>query len=368
MNKTLPRNIRKICLVFLVQESFDCVTHFEKAFRENKFDVEIIKIPLRWRFDRKYVKELKALLIEKSQSHFVFFSPQSTELFLIDADFEVVYSAYRSWFNANRMRVIPHLWAPAMPGVSIEGLRWTSKPSLRIGFMGRTYANYWLTKIILKFPKCFKHWLLRGSFLKYPSVVALLNEFGGFFTKAIGTFARVEVLRTLRAKIYEYQNVDLDIVENEKFHGTEQELAAYMQHLDRNTYIVCPRGSENFSYRIYEALGHGRIPVIIDTDMVLPKEIDWDSVSVRVPYQSLDKIYDLIIADYHSHSEKEFLERQQVALSTMAELKSMRWIKKLSSEVSTIVSAVDGFRVEQPVADVVQPKSQQASSLSTPLE
>jgi hypothetical protein len=53
------------------------------------------------------------------------------------------------------------------------------------------------------------------------------------------------------------------------------------------TYVVCPRGTENYSFRIYEALGRGKIPVIIDTDMVLPKEIDWDHLSIRIPYESL---------------------------------------------------------------------------------
>ena len=330
--------MRRICLVFLVHESFDCVTHFERAFQEVNFDVELLKIPFRWRFDRKYVNELKALLAEKSRNQFVFFSPQSTELFLREADFTIVYSAYRNWFNHENMRVIPHLWTPAKPRVPIDELRWANKPPIRIGFMGRTYANNWQTKIISKTPMRLKHWLLKGSFLRYPGVIALLNEYCGFATKAINTFPRLEVLRLMQEKKNEFQDVELDIIES-GFHGADHELSAYMAHLERNTYIVCPRGSENYSYRMYEALSHGRIPVIIDTDIVLPNEIPWDRLSVRIPYKAIGEFYKYILHDHNSHSKQEFLERQKEAFTVMAELQTMHWIKKFAQESKTLIGA-----------------------------
>ena len=71
----------------------------------------------------------------------------------------------------------------------------------------------------------------------------------------------------------------------------------YSRHLERNTYVVCPRGTENYSFRIYEALNFGRIPVIIDTDIVLPQQIDWQQSAIVVPYGSLERIYDIILND-----------------------------------------------------------------------
>ena len=73
--------------------------------------------------------------------------------------------------------------------------------------------------------------------------------------------------------------------------------------------------------------------MIIDTDMVLPNEVDWDRVSISVPYKNIDRIYDLILADYHSRSKQEFIERQQAAFSTMKQLKSMQWLTDLLREV-----------------------------------
>jgi hypothetical protein len=103
--------------------------------------------------------------------------------------------------------------------------------------------------------------------------------------------------------------------------------------LQRNTYIVCPRGTENYSFRIYEALNSGRIPVIIDTDIVLPEQIDWRRLAIVVPYDSLKRIYDIILNDYELRSTEEFLERQQKAFSTMLSLRTMSWVTDVADKL-----------------------------------
>jgi hypothetical protein len=47
-------------------------------------------------------------------------------------------------------------------------------------------------------------------------------------------------------------------------------------------FVFCPRGTGNFSIRFYETLYYGRIPIIIDTDIVLPFSdlINWDEIIV----------------------------------------------------------------------------------------
>ena len=42
----------------------------------------------------------------------------------------------------------------------------------------------------------------------------------------------------------------------------------YIKNMQNSDYIVCTRGSGNFSYRLYETLSMGRIPLFIDTDCV----------------------------------------------------------------------------------------------------
>ena len=61
---------------------------------------------------------------------------------------------------------------------------------------------------------------------------------------------------------------------------------------------------------------------------------------MTVPYERLDKIYDVILRDYNSRSGPEFVARQQQAISIMAELRSMRWVRDLANEVESVIESV----------------------------
>ena len=52
--------------------------------------------------------------------------------------------------------------------------------------------------------------------------------------------------------------------------------------LHRNIFSFCPRGRGNYSFRFYETLRAGRIPVLVDSDQVFPCEdlIDWKDIVI----------------------------------------------------------------------------------------
>jgi hypothetical protein len=326
--------MRKICLVCLVHESFDIANIIKTALAELQVDVELIKVP-HFSFsdltsDR--LLRLKKLLQLKALDQFVIFFPDTTELFLQEADFMLVYSAYRSWFSPKKMRVIPHLWTPVGLPAKVDDLTWKEKPPLRIGFMGRLHGTSRLASFILKVPNRLKKWLLQGNHLRHANLIAQLNELGISILN-VNTFPRIEAFQILLEK-----SQDRDIAADlEIFGGTEQEICEYKNHLKKNTYIICARGSENYSFRLYETLNYGRIPVIVDTEMVLPKEINWDRLSIVVPYngyKSLEGIYDAILRDYESRSANEFFQRQREAFSAMTELRTMRWVRGLAKDIA----------------------------------
>ena len=193
--------MQKLYLVFLVTENFDCSPVFEQAFKEVGFSVETVRVPFRaiHLLDREYVNELRALLKEKSRDGFLIFSPQSTELHLEEPDFAIVYSAYRSWFDERKMRVIPHLWTPIQPPQNVDYLTWTSKPPLRVGFMGRDYTNSRFANFVSKLPSRLKQWLLRGFYLRHVGLMIGMNRCG-ISAGAINTFARIETMRRSQSK------------------------------------------------------------------------------------------------------------------------------------------------------------------------
>lgn len=64
----------------------------------------------------------------------------------------------------------------------------------------------------------------------------------------------------------------------------------FVRNLGETDYTLCARGKGNFSYRFYEALSAGRIPVFVNTDCVLPFEgrIDWKRHVVWLEERELD--------------------------------------------------------------------------------
>jgi hypothetical protein len=61
----------------------------------------------------------------------------------------------------------------------------------------------------------------------------------------------------------------------------DERRARYKDILGRSRFILCPRGKGTSSFRIYEALSIGRIPVIISDEWVPPKGPAWETFSLR---------------------------------------------------------------------------------------
>jgi hypothetical protein len=89
---------------------------------------------------------------------------------------------------------------------------------------------------------------------------------------------------------------------------------AYVQNMLESDYVLCVRGIGNFSYRLYETLCMGRIPVFVDTNCVLPLDFDieWRDYCVWVGESNIDRIGDRVLEFHESLSDAEFEERQRV--------------------------------------------------------
>lgn len=97
------------------------------------------------------------------------------------------------------------------------------------------------------------------------------------------------------------KNIDFEIQKDFYFGDTSKMSTSktrqdYYSNLSRNQFTLCIRGGGNFSYRFYEALSFGRIPVLIDTDIVLPFQniINWNNHIVKIPIEEIDSIEDII--------------------------------------------------------------------------
>jgi Exostosin family len=104
---------------------------------------------------------------------------------------------------------------------------------------------------------------------------------------------------------------------NDVLHHTEKlTLSQRQQFVDNmlnSDYILCTRGGGNFSYRFYESLSCGRIPVLINTDCELPFEqwIDWKRYCVWVEEADLPYLGDRI-REFHARLTPQQFQDLQI--------------------------------------------------------
>jgi hypothetical protein len=85
----------------------------------------------------------------------------------------------------------------------------------------------------------------------------------------------------------------------------------YIDNITNSDFVLCCRGAGNFSYRLYETLSCGRIPIIIDTDCVYPcdDKINWSSISIFVT--DLTNLNNQINTFWSTITENEYIELQK---------------------------------------------------------
>ena len=88
----------------------------------------------------------------------------------------------------------------------------------------------------------------------------------------------------------------------------------YWNNMLSAPFILCVRGNGNFSVRFYETLALGRIPILFDTDCVLPldNEIDWRKHCLIVKNTNLNKAVKSIEVLIKEMNDDEILNLQMI--------------------------------------------------------
>lgn len=87
----------------------------------------------------------------------------------------------------------------------------------------------------------------------------------------------------------------------------------YIDTIKNSDFTLAPKGDGNFSVRFYEALSLGRIPLLIDTECILPleDEIKYDDFILRITERDLPHIADKL-ADYYANlSPEAYIQKQK---------------------------------------------------------
>jgi hypothetical protein len=92
---------------------------------------------------------------------------------------------------------------------------------------------------------------------------------------------------------------------------------AFVDNIRDTDYTYCVRGGGNFSYRIYQTMMSGRIPVLVNTDCVLPYDfhLKWKGLIPIVEKKDIENIAEVIL-EFHNSIEHEYETWQR----------DMRWV------------------------------------------
>jgi hypothetical protein len=116
--------------------------------------------------------------------------------------------------------------------------------------------------------------------------------------------------------------VETDFIQNTQYQAgartaqSKAEAQARFFHNIRSTaYTLCVRGSGNFSVRLYETLAMGRIPILVDTDCLLPyaSHPGWKTCCVYVPQAETARIAEIVAAFHDRLSADDFIALQYQA-------------------------------------------------------
>ena len=89
----------------------------------------------------------------------------------------------------------------------------------------------------------------------------------------------------------------------------EDQKLAYAETLVDSKYVLCPKGAGTSSFRIFEVMEAGRVPVIISDDWVPPKGVDWEKFAVFVKEKEIGCIAEILKNDQENWRERGRLAR-----------------------------------------------------------
>jgi hypothetical protein len=102
----------------------------------------------------------------------------------------------------------------------------------------------------------------------------------------------------------------------------------FYNNIYNSDYIFCLRGRGNFSIRLYETLMLGRIPVLVNTDCLLPfsKHINWKDHVVLIEWEDRNNIAEIIENFHKNISGLAFEEKQKKNRLLWKEKFTPNWI------------------------------------------
>ena len=181
---------------------------------------------------------------------------------------------------------------------------------------------------------------LVGTFVKNAAVELRALSNPSLRSELKGITLRSRAMQALR----DTDGIVCNFIERSSYSGHKntirldptQARSEFIANMEGSDFVLCAKGDGNFSYRFYETLSMGRIPLLLDTHCCLPLEhrIDYSAFVCRVPLTDLRNIGTRIREWYDACSPEEWMKRQQLARDAFEkQLYAPAFFKMLFDEV-----------------------------------
>jgi hypothetical protein len=128
----------------------------------------------------------------------------------------------------------------------------------------------------------------------------------------------------------------------------------YADSIKRSAFVLCPRGGGTASFRLFETMMLGRVPVILSDEWVPPDGPDWESFSVRVNETDIANI-PALLTERGVAARTMGLAARAAWLDWFAETSSFHTVMECCVRLSTSASSRRGYRRYVPYRQMLRP-------------
>ncbi len=253
---------------------------------------------------QKYLDEIRVLAKKYDKKVLVFIGGDMSHDVFIDDMIVMKGSQYKYMMRDNEI-IVPPYAEDLLESDEIEIRKKDAKPI--IGFCG--WAGVSTREQLLKYHV--KNILINLKKIIYPFSYQEVHKKGLFFRrKAIRVLNNSKLVKTnfiiRKSFSASAKTISLDPVVARK---------EYRENIINSDFVLTPKGDANFSVRFYEVLTLGRIPILIDTETVLPLEnfIDYSKFILRIKHKDIRKLPELISRFYANLTPDQFADMQKKA-------------------------------------------------------
>ena len=149
--------------------------------------------------------------------------------------------------------------------------------------------------------------LLRWQLLKPNPDIAFTKRYSAAIRhkllEHIKSDARIQSFFHLRNQYIGGSWLSKGQIDQRQYKAVRQDFINNLREVD---YIADFRGGGNYTLRLYETLCAGRIPVMLDSDRVLPLEelIDWEKYMVIIPFPKLRQAHNILLSYHSEHAHQ----------------------------------------------------------------